>query len=150
MTFSSTDTHEFAIIKPSAAQGGAGLEAWSDFPFGEGEYDLYISAPYLSGVENLVEDAGLEFVKLPKGTELKLEGTVKRHIPVGLQSAFVSTSVNLKAKVGADTVWVGSGNLAVMADDEAPNDARQKLIALSLVDSKDYLYVGDKKWKCPK
>ena len=150
MTFSSTAAHEFAIIKPSTAQGKANLKKWSALPVRKGEYHFYISSPYIVGVERKVEDLGLEFVKLPEGTELKLEGTVKRHVPLGLQRTFSPSIVYLKGKVGSDTVWVVSSDLTALADGKAPTDANQQLVALGLVNSDNYLYVGDEKWRCPK
>ena len=150
VSFSSTDEHEFAIIKPGTARGEANLRKYSELPINKGEYYFYISSPDIVGTEQTIESLGLEFVKLPEGTELKLEGTVKRHIPLGLQRTFTSSIIYIKGKVNSDTVWVTSGNLTALADGKAPTDARQKLVALGLVDSETYQYVGDRKWKCPK
>ena len=49
--------------------------------------------PGIVGMERTVENLELEFVKLSEGTELKLEGTVKRHIPLGLQRTFTSSII---------------------------------------------------------
>ena len=150
VSFSSTDAYEFAIIKPGTAQGEANLKNYSELPVDKGEYHLYISSSNVINIESTVKNYGLELVRLPTGTELRLEGTVKRTIPLGLQRTFSSSLVHLKGKVGGDTVWVTAAGLASMTRSNPSIDVLQKLVALGLVDPKTYLSVGSRAWQCPK
>ena len=149
-SFVSTDAYEFFIIKPDTAQGGANLRKYSELPVGKDEYHFYISSSNVINIESTVKNYGLELVRLPEGTELKLEGTVKRTIPLGLQRAFSPSGEYLKGKVGDDTVWVNTAGLTSMTRDNPSTDVLQKLVALGLVDPKTYLSVGSRPWKCPK
>ena len=152
ISFISTDSHEFAIIKPGTAQGKANLRKWSELPINKGEYHFHISPSSIINLESTLENYELELVKLPEGTELKLEGTVKLTIPLGLQRAFSGSSgvYYFKGKVGGDTVWVTTADLTSMIEDNPSTDVLQKLVALGLIDSETYLYLGSKEWKCPK
>ena len=114
-------------------QAGSG---WSDFKIEPNEYYACIFKSFECGTSK----GGFDFIALPIGTKIKLDGYAAEYYKV-----LVDTRLFLRGKIDDKTVWVSYIQAQQLAD-PANEDSFKKL---GLIDEtgKEVTYNSD--WKCP-
>jgi len=156
VSFTSSEIVEFVLIKPN--QGDTDVALNATYSYLKRDKDEYFLNMVISGLKivydprRTLNSDGHAFETLPIGTEVRLDGTAARDIPVGLDRAFRTSMVYFRGETAGHKVWLSEVDFSLLNDlveKTANSETRDALVALGFLTPDTFEKVSMDKWRCP-